>query len=202
MNRLNKNQSGFGAIELILVLVIVALISGVGYFVYQSKKNTDKTLASTSSSEGTPQKSTTTKPTTTNTSQSNSASYLVIKEWGVEIPLTTDIKDAYYAKLKNDTFSEENYAIGTKSLTELDANCAAENLSVSIILRQTVLEHDANAKKNDPMNSPVYTIKIGNYYYGYDRSRAACSANKNANNQQAAAFNSLQEAFKGLKAVN
>jgi prepilin-type N-terminal cleavage/methylation domain-containing protein len=43
------HQKGFAALELILVLVIVGLIAGVGYFVLQSNQKANTTLSSASS---------------------------------------------------------------------------------------------------------------------------------------------------------
>lgn len=45
MNKLKKNELGFGAVEGILILVIVLLIGVVGWFVY---KNQNKAISSTS----------------------------------------------------------------------------------------------------------------------------------------------------------
>ncbi|HSX43816.1 MAG TPA: hypothetical protein VLE69_00750 [Candidatus Saccharimonadales bacterium] len=86
------NSKGLGVIEVILVVVIVGLIGGVGYFVYQSKKNTDQILNNTANSQGTPEKSTktSTKPTTpsnTVTTTNTDPNYLIIKEWGVKVKI-------------------------------------------------------------------------------------------------------------------
>jgi cytoskeletal protein RodZ len=59
--KIGKNQKGFGAVEGLLIFVIVGLIAFIGWYVWHSKNAADKTLsaankASTSSS--------TTKPTT------------------------------------------------------------------------------------------------------------------------------------------
>ncbi len=44
MNTPSKNQSGFSSIEVILVIVIVAAVSSIGWFVWHSKQTADKTL--------------------------------------------------------------------------------------------------------------------------------------------------------------
>src|SRR5882762_9215057 len=178
MKKQNKNQSGFGAIEGILIIVVILLLGVVGYMVYKNQNKAATTAVTSNSSSTSPEK---TVAPVKETKANNAGDYLVIKEWGVELPLSAGIKDAYYANLKNNTFSYPVYALGIKSLTALDSNCAAENLSVSLILRQTIAQHDTNSTKNDPLNSPVYDMKIGGYYYGYDRSRAACSDNQKAN---------------------
>lgn len=45
------NRLGFAAIETALILVILAMISGTGYFVYHAKQSADKSLADTAKSQ-------------------------------------------------------------------------------------------------------------------------------------------------------
>ncbi len=47
---MKKNQ-GFGLIEGLLILLIIGILAGVGWFVWQSKKNTDKNLNSAAQTE-------------------------------------------------------------------------------------------------------------------------------------------------------
>src|SRR5204862_168293 len=50
---MKKNQSGFAAIEAVLILVIVGIIGGTGYFVWHAKQNADKSLdAANESAQG------------------------------------------------------------------------------------------------------------------------------------------------------
>jgi len=70
MRKLQKNENGFSAVELVLVLVIIVLIGAVGWLVYKDNhKNTTtsakSTSASTKSSTSTSTKTTTT-PAATN----------------------------------------------------------------------------------------------------------------------------------------
>ena len=70
MRKLQKNENGFSAVEIVLVLVIIVLIGAVGWLVYKDNhKNTTtsakSTSASTKSSTSTSTKTTTT-PAATN----------------------------------------------------------------------------------------------------------------------------------------
>jgi hypothetical protein len=47
---MKHNQKGFGAIEALLILVVVGIVGGTGYFVLNSKNDTDKLLTADSSS--------------------------------------------------------------------------------------------------------------------------------------------------------
>lgn len=66
MHKINKNESGFSTVELILVIVIAALIGVVGYMVYKNHHKTT-TAAITTTSSTKPGTSTPTKTTTTTT---------------------------------------------------------------------------------------------------------------------------------------
>lgn len=47
-----QNESGVGAVELLLLLVIAALVGGTGWYVWQTKQRTDKAAIVTPSSNG------------------------------------------------------------------------------------------------------------------------------------------------------
>ncbi len=48
---MKTNQKGFSAVEVILVLVIVGLVAGFGWYVWQSKNKDDSKTANTTSNE-------------------------------------------------------------------------------------------------------------------------------------------------------
>ncbi|HSW37745.1 MAG TPA: hypothetical protein VLG37_05275 [Candidatus Saccharimonadales bacterium] len=50
MKKLSTNSKGFGVIELLIIVVIVGIVGGVGYFVYH--KNSTKNVTSTSVKTG------------------------------------------------------------------------------------------------------------------------------------------------------
>src|SRR5690349_21401536 len=50
MKKLNKNQSGFGAIEAILILLIVAITGGVGWYVWHINNTSVASIYGTNSS--------------------------------------------------------------------------------------------------------------------------------------------------------
>jgi type II secretory pathway pseudopilin PulG len=208
---MNKTQKGFAVVEVTLLLVLVSIIAGTGYFVWHSKKQADKSLNTaantnqTASSKSSSSKGSNPSNHSTNSQSSNSAlssQYLVITQWGVEMPITADIKDAYYDVLENNEGDPNLYGLSTHVLASLDSNCSATHGAVGIISRQTAATHDQNATMNDPLNSPVYPDKVGNYYYYFDHSHAACSNNQSTNSEQGNDFNLFATAYKSLKTVN
>jgi hypothetical protein len=64
MFKVFKNQSGFGVVEVISMFIIIGIIGGTGWYVWQSRIKTNKTLDNTVSSQYNVQKSS---PTTTPT---------------------------------------------------------------------------------------------------------------------------------------
>lgn len=77
---MSSNQKGFGIVGVLLVIVVLAGIGGVGYFVYNSRSDTaDEPSTSTSTSNSSETESA---PQT-----QTSVDYIEIKEWGVKVKL-------------------------------------------------------------------------------------------------------------------
>ena len=84
-----NRQTGFSVMEGVLVIVVIGLLSVTGWVVYQH--NRTKAANAAGGAQTTSQQSnvTTTPPAPT-------VSYLTVKEWGIKLPLSDSIKDAYY----------------------------------------------------------------------------------------------------------
>lgn len=193
-----KSQKGFAALESLLIVVIIAIVGGTGWYVMRAKNNADITLSQTTSSSVVPtKKAASTKPDTV------SQKYLVIKEWGVELPLPANIQDAVYGG-GNNSGGYDSFRLSTTSLSTQDPQCGPDQTSVGYILRQTAALHDTNLSnyKDDPLNYPVYDTKIGDYYYSYQHSQAACSNKDSVNQEQVTDFKFFETAFAGIKSVN
>lgn len=194
-----KNNNGFGAIEALLILVVVGIVGFTGWFVYHSKQVADKTLAQTgnSSTVQLPKKPATKTPAPVTAAPTK---YLVIKEWGVKIPLTKGIADAVYAiRVFNGGQSAD---LSTSSLTALDRACGVGGTPPGGIARQTAAAHAANQTKNDLVFYPVYSNKLGNYYYQYSHAQSACSNNNAANQLQLTQSALFSSASEGLQPAN
>lgn len=192
MGKINKNQLGFGTVEIILVVVIIGLLGAVGWFVYDKNK-TETTPAS--STVTTP----TTTPTTETTTPTDTTKYLVVKEWGVKIPLSSDVSGLYYEISTN--------KVGSFRTTGLDKLGTKGCKSNSIIVARGKANdippnetdstesnfkdyYDGAVREDDSPNSTTTTrdihLKIGNYYYvppGY--SGASCLTSQTNNAQEA-----------------
>jgi hypothetical protein len=84
----SKNQRGFAILEALLLLVVVGMITGTGWYAFHTKHQTDQILArSEKTSQATPSASNNTVAT---------QKYLTIKEWGVKVKLSSNDSGAYY----------------------------------------------------------------------------------------------------------
>ncbi len=178
-----KRQSGFSPVESLLVIVAVFIVAFTGWFVWHSVNNTKKTNDQTVSDSSPPQSSgnrITTydectkasgskiqetypqicvtkdgKHFTQDTSEgSKTSSYLIVKEWGVKIPLSTNTMDAYYEKDDNGMMY-----ISTKKLHSLVQQVGGCHAGLDdVFLARSANGNDLNIKSN-------WHVKIGNYYY-------------------------------------
>jgi uncharacterized protein (UPF0333 family) len=110
---------GFSTIEGLLILVIVLILGGVGWYVWHSTKSTNDVLNSVDKSSSAVGNTATQKsvPTSKQTTQT-----LDIKEWKVKLPLSTQIADAYYVvstSSQDDNGQPNTVWLGLKSLDKV-----------------------------------------------------------------------------------
>jgi hypothetical protein len=89
---MNK-QKGFSAVILLLVLLLLVAVGFTGYYVWNTQNNKNKDVAEVAPATETKQQ---TPITTTPAPVKEEQKYLVIKEWGVKIPLSEKINDLTY----------------------------------------------------------------------------------------------------------
>jgi|GEM_PF-1300329 len=166
----DSNQKGFGLIGVPLLIAVVLALAVVGWAVYRhGHKNSTKSDATSSTSQTGAQQ---TKSSTDQPAQT-APQYLTIKEWGVQIPLSSAVSDAYYVVptgISNDAdgkpsainfgLASKNTACGTVTGSPTDYN------ALGSIVR-------ALPTDKDPVSGKLYTqldpngATIDGYYYGY-----------------------------------
>jgi uncharacterized protein (UPF0333 family) len=164
---MKKNQKGFGAVEFLLLLMLVVMVSFAGWYVWNSNKKADTSLTSADKSSN-----------TTAVAPIAAKKYLVIKEKGIKIELTDQIKDTYYK------VSNQGYIY--LSLHRYDnmkgfESCAAEGGESGSGLAAL-----SSAKVGDDNRGEPYTLadlnnaidgrgaKIGDTYYWLESPNAPC----------------------------
>ena len=151
-----SNQFGLSAIETLLIIVILGIVGFTGWFVWHSKQATDTSLTNTANSQPSiaKKKAVTTKETTDTTTAQK---YLVIKEWGVRIPVSDADNDAdlTYTYTKNDTY--EGVFFGFQRL--VDHGMCKNGIGYSLG-RQTTANQPPYS-----IDNPDTFIHVGDYYY-------------------------------------
>lgn len=170
MRSLRKNQLGFGLVETAVLILVIVVVAGGGWLLYNHnhKKNVND---ATGSSSQTSTKSTL--PSNNAQTAQQAQQYVSIKEWGIQIPLTDTIKDAYYVvstSTKDANGQPNTVWLGLTSLNSsgCDASQANQGQSTQLgaILRVSPTD-------TDPVSGTPYTqlypngATIGNYYYAY-----------------------------------
>lgn len=160
---MKNTQKGFGAVETVLIFVVVGIIGFAGWFVWNSQKQTDKTLTDaskgSSSVSATKTSSTTSNTTDTTTTKTDTASYLVVKEWGIKIPMPSD--DSSYAYSVQDstdiwvTSQSLNQALAAAAKSAGEA-CGIAGIQVFRTTRSN----------NAVTDTRKYSAEINGYVYG------------------------------------
>jgi Tfp pilus assembly protein PilE len=149
---MKKYQDGFSLVEGLLIVIIVGMLGGVGYYVWHSQKQVDKTYSQTANSTVAPkQASAKSSPAA---SQSN---YLTIKEWGVKLPLSSDDIGAYYvynaqtpSSLNSDVWIFDKSIDSTKNLA--GKSCKNDGYPLFVIDRVK----SSDVKQTSNHNSPYF----------------------------------------------
>ena len=160
---MKKDQSGFGVIETLIVGMVIIAIAVVGFVVF---KHNNKTSAVT------PITQTLTKKSKSTSGPAQSTIY--IKPWGVEIPLSDGIKDAYYTVTGSNTDANGLPNTAWLSLTSLNAaGCDISTTGPTATATPVGSIIRALPTATDPVSGDLYTkeypggVMINDYYYGY-----------------------------------
>jgi hypothetical protein len=160
MGSMKNNQKGFGAVEGLLILIIVLIVGFIGYYVYSTKQSSDKTLT-TNSVKTTPNsaKSVTTATKTTHTGQD-------------AVTFTQATYDNFLAALNKANSDSTN----TKSVAQVGLAAIKDHISADLYAQASAVtqatpftctaqyvtdKYTATLKSTDP-TSAVVAISISN----------------------------------------
>lgn len=164
-----NRAKGFGAIGIIAVVLVVLIAGAAGYAVYNNQQNKaqNNNAATNQPNNESQQPEETTKEQAQTKSQ-----MLVISEWGLQIPLSESISDAYYVTSTSSSTTDgkpNTVFVGLKSLDATGCEAANGNKGgkpLGLIFRVKPTE-------TDPVSGDLYTKKypagrtVGDYYYGF-----------------------------------
>jgi Na+-transporting methylmalonyl-CoA/oxaloacetate decarboxylase gamma subunit len=207
-----RNQSGFGMVGAVLIILVLIVIGLSGYIVLSAHKNKTNTAAT---QKATPAKTNTVVKTQYVVVQDNQE-YLDIKEWGVRIPIPKTLESVVYAGGHYDIDGGSSPDDARLGLLSLGSDCSELPEASSAPLgwyvtftKTDVDQENANYVKpgstslHDLMKSAVEIPGTdGGYgasYVAYAKPTSDCS---NGNDTAAvnAATTAFAEALQGLKA--
>jgi len=173
------DQKGVGTLEVMLLIVVIALIGGVGYYVFKMNKDTNKTLDNANKSSSSTTASTQAKSGSQQTQATDSTKYLTITELGIKLPLTDVTKTAYY-------YTKDGYAyLSTTQLKDKDPSCAANETSIAAISKsaktakyETSGGQQLGQTNEEWVKANGYGTTIGDYTYIVTPGQAACSSDE------------------------
>jgi len=167
------NNKGFISLETFLIVMVLVIIGGAGYFVYQAQSKTKQTLDQVSSL--TEESASPHKNKTTTSSDKN---YFTIKEWGIRAPYGGDLQLVYVLR----PGSNQQYADFTsQQLLALDPECSA-GVGGGLVGRYTISDDymSGTVKEFLAVAKPSDYSHIGNYYYIFTHTQSACGSDIDA----------------------
>lgn len=161
MNKLIKNQAGFGAVGIILIVLVIGVIGVTGWYVWRSidKGSTENNSANR---DGNTHDQVDPLPDPT-----EGGRYLVIREWSIRIPLTDELKGGTYIIEDDDTASLHLELMADK----------ANDCSSQVVIKRYSNEGLANSDLAESVKESIkqdWSYSEGKYYVAIG-SQAACS---------------------------
>jgi hypothetical protein len=162
MKKLHKNQLGFGAVEALIIIVLIGLAGGGGWYVWHTKHNKSAAHHTTTTVKTTNTPKTSTKASKTPTPvPADNSGYLVIKEWGIKMKL----EDA--SKLTYTMHGTPNGSPNADALTSYATLRLNDSVATSDACREVGMSVSQTTAATN-------ATKVGNYYYGLDGALNQC----------------------------
>jgi len=190
--REQEGQSGFSIIEVSLIVLIIAALAATGFIVYQRHKLSN---AKNSTTESQTQATTQQQGSTTKQTQQAATKYLTVKEWGIRLPLSSAINDAYYVvsvSNKGDDGKPNKVFLGLPSLDSTGCIAAGsntgQNTAIAAIFK--VLPTDTDVVSGKAFDQLYPGVTIGNYFYAYQslNTSSTCKASQTSIQSAQSAF--------------
>lgn len=166
---MKQNQKGFGAVEILVVIVVVGLLGTVGWLVYDRQKSPKQNnTVQQSSNTSTQEKA---KPSTD--TQVAQATYLTLEDFKVRIPLGDKTSKLKLGKVGASSYSESEKSVlilapELDSIWKCEADQAGSKGTIGTISITT------QSKRSGPYE-PLATKKIGTYTYGFEAGGSNCT---------------------------
>jgi hypothetical protein len=182
---MNKNnQQGFTVVGIVVTVIALAVVAFAAWRVYDAN-NQPKEVT-----------------TTTDTSNSDesaqndpNAGYLVIKEWGVRLPLAGEVQDAIYKSHSTNDGSPYANLSTTSIVAKLGEDCGVDSNypALGYIARQPNTEAAAPGYKAEK--------QVGDYTYFYYTPQTTCSNDSSMDDTLSANLALMRSSFDNIEAA-
>ncbi|HSX23611.1 MAG TPA: hypothetical protein VLE74_00730 [Candidatus Saccharimonadales bacterium] len=156
---------GFSAVQVLLVIILIAIIAFAGWYVWLMKRDADKTSTA----------QTTTAPASQQKTAKNTITFVELNNFQIEVPDT--LKDLIYTVRTPDAGTTEA-DLSTTSLKNLDPKCAPDGPNGTPLgwFTKTAGKYPSDISQA----TGVLLQQYPDYYIAYKTPQAACSDNKAA----------------------
>jgi len=190
---INDRVKSYSVFKFVLIILFVALCSG-GVYYWQHSKVTSLNVQETGliNQIAKLQKEIKTTTSTSSSTTPSSPTSLVIQEWGIKMPLSSPISDAYY-------YFNNGYAyLSVQSLS--NTQCAANSTSEGVIGRFSPTDLDPQTNKTLLSEHSTDSVRVGSYYYFYTHPQSGCSSDLSILNQASIDIGAFEQAVLHIQA--
>lgn len=190
---MKKPQKGFSAVEGLLIVIAITLVAFVGYYVWHTQNQTNKTLDITAKTSDSTVNAAKSKPAT-----DPNKGYFVIKEWGVRAKYSGNLALTYSYDSKN---QQANF--NSEQLKASDPAACTDGIDGGgYIVRYAPSDHFYTSDEGSDMGTAASYFKdmtkdnykyLGSYYYFYVHPQAPCSENVDLGTQTDNAVKTLMQ---------
>lgn len=204
MNKVSNDQRGFSALETILLLIIVAIIAGVGGYVLHANNKAGSTINAANKSSSTTAKS--------------DSQVLDIKEWNVKMTLPTGLKDLTYELTEPTTSTayggangDQPYEVTNPAYVKLispqlkgkPSSCTDETSTSGEFSSIDRSSTDPNSQPHDGQLTADNLRHIGKYYYVLSQPNGlSCQSSDALKDLEGKQTDLAKQAFKTLREDN
>jgi Tfp pilus assembly protein PilV len=163
---MSSKQSGFSIVEGVIAIVVIAVLGFIGWTVYSNYNTNHTTKVSDQTSSSQPTQPSTSSSTNTPISTDT---YLTIKELGIKLKLSDNIKDLTYTY--NNLYGINYIHFTTNSIMAADPTCNSDFDPLGLY---TVYSDQTNANATNNMAGTL-EVHVNGYYIYYRHAQVTCS---------------------------
>jgi Tfp pilus assembly protein FimT len=189
------NQSGFALIEAFLILVIIAVISGVGWYALHTKHQTDKILS---------QADQVSKSTSVSNSKSSANNFFTISQWGVKGPGGSKVTLQYEIASDNG-IPEANFT--SKELVAKGGSDCIDGAGSILRYKGSDTIYDESGLDSELVSQAAVDgkigkfTKVGDYYYMFRSVQSPCADPDKIGNLESDTIDAVRTLTDNLSAV-